>query len=400
MINKKRGRKIKHTRSLYKRKKSASRIALSWVILFVVLGGTGFLGYSIAPPVIDFFKNFGNDDKSSEDVWTPPEVSSSIIDSSSASDSKNDTIIAENIKTYELPVQALLNEQALKTALNTAKSQGFTNVSAPLKIAGGELYFKTTNPTAVTSKAVKGALTAADIARIIKESGLVPVAKMSILNDNLAPRADYLIGYKFEKEESMWLDDYPEKGGKPWISPFSQQAKTYITQLVNEVSAAGFSTIIASDLIFPEFSANDLGYIGAIVKDTNRYKALTSMAQLIKTEADKSKINTQIQISALEAIVGKSEVLVPAELNGIALSFRIDLKSATGKIKTKAGAEIDFTSMSAYDRTKAMIEQCSLVSGNTKFIPSLSITGLSEDDINQAKKAFDDLGYKSYTFVQ
>ena len=58
---------------------------------------------------------------------------------------------------------------------------------------------------AVAANAVKGTLTTADIARIINANGVLPVAQMSVLYDNLAPRANYLIGYKFETARNNFV---------------------------------------------------------------------------------------------------------------------------------------------------------------------------------------------------
>lgn len=399
MAKRKRGRKIKHTKSLYRRKKSLAKKILSVIIIIVIMAGLGFLGYSIAPPIIKFFKGLGKDNKdSSSQVWTPPEVSSSLTDSSETDSSEPDVKV--NAKSYTIPKESLLSEQALKDAITVAKNSGYTEIVAPLKIQGGEVYFNTQNATAVNGKAVKGTLTAADIVRIIKESGLTPVAQMSILNDNLAPRADYHIGYQFENQETMWLDNSPQNGGKPWMSPFSNQAKVYISQLIEEIGNAGFTKLITTDYVFPRFLDSDLNYIGAIVKDLNRNNALTSFAQFVKTEADKFNMQTVVVVSAVEVISGTSSVFIPANLNSITISSQIDLTTLPENITLTDGTVFDLSTLGLYDKVKTITTKVAELSGTTKIIPVLNATGIAENDINEAIRALTDLGYTNYAIMK
>lgn len=399
MARRKRGRKIKHTKSLYRRKKSLARRVLSVVIIIVIMAGLGFLGYSIAPPIIKFFKGLGKENKdSSSQVWTPPEVTSSLTDSSEADNSKPDINI--NAKSYTIPKESLLSEQSLKDAISVAKNNGYTEIVAPLKIQGGEIYFNTQNAIAVNGKAVKGTLTAADIVRIIKESGLTPVAQMSILYDNLAPRADYHIGYQFENEETMWLDNSPQNGGKPWMSPFSEQAKVYISQLIGEVGNAGFTKLITTDYVFPRFLDSDLNYIGAIVKDPNRNNALTSFAQFVKTEAEKYNMQTVLVVSAVEVMSGTSSVLIPDNLKGITISSQIDIVTLPANITLKDGTVVDLSTLGVYDKVKTITTKVAELSGTTKIIPVLNAIGLSENDVNEAIRAITDLGYSNYVIIK
>lgn len=399
MARRKRGRKIKHTKSLYRRKKSLARRVLSVVIIIVIMAGLGFLGYSIAPPIIKFFKGLGKENKdSSSQVWTPPEVTSSLTDSSEADNSKPDINI--NAKSYTIPKESLLSEQSLKDAISVAKNNGYTEIVAPLKIQGGEIYFNTQNAIAMNGKAVKGTLTAADIVRIIKESGLTPVAQMSILYDNLAPRADYHIGYQFENEETMWLDNSPQNGGKPWMSPFSEQAKVYISQLIGEVGNAGFTKLITTDYVFPRFLDSDLNYIGAIVKDPNRNNALTSFAQFVKTEAEKYNMQTVLVVSAVEVMSGTSSVLIPDNLKGITISSQIDIAALPVNITLKDGTVVDLSTLGVYDKVKTITTKVAELSGTTKIIPVLNAIGLSENDVNEAIRAITDLGYSNYVIIK
>ena len=73
----KRGRKIKHTKRLYRKKNSVFKKIISVILVLIIAAAGIFIGKSAAPPIIKFFENLNNPsaDESSE-VWQPPVDSS------------------------------------------------------------------------------------------------------------------------------------------------------------------------------------------------------------------------------------------------------------------------------------------------------------------------------------
>lgn len=393
------GRKIKHTKSLYRRKTSKRKKIISASIFVVAVAALCFLGYSIAPTIINYFRHYNShDNNSSSKPWTPPEISSSMADDSSISDdsSRPEIDAPQSAVSYLLKPENLLSEQALRDAVAKMKGQGYTEIVAPLKVTGGELYFMTTNATATNAKAVKGTLTAPQIVAIIKEAQMIPVAQFSALKDYLVPRADVSTGYVFADTGAQWLDASPANGGKPWMSPFSDTAKTYTNELVDEISKAGFTRIITTDVEFPPFYPTDLDYIGQRVKDATRYKLLTDFAKGIQKTAETNGVQMLIQVPTVESLSGKYEVFNPQDIKQFTVSPSMDLAALPATITLSDGSTLDMSAMGMYDKVKTMLSAVSSVSGTADITPSIKVTGVSQDDVAQALKAFTDLSFGHY----
>ena len=68
------GIKIKRNhKNLYRKRKSTGRKVAEVILLIVIVGGLVFLGYSVAPTVINFLDRQAVESQvESEPVWTPP----------------------------------------------------------------------------------------------------------------------------------------------------------------------------------------------------------------------------------------------------------------------------------------------------------------------------------------
>jgi len=310
MARRKKGVKIKHRKTIYKKRKSKGQKIFTFCLAVFAVVGLVFLGYSIGEPIKEFLNDRQNlITDSSSTVWSPPETTSETT--TAATTDKEDEIPkpnSEELIAYSLPINSTLSEQALTEAVVSAKNSGFSAVVVTLKADGGQIYYLTENETAKSAGAVVGTLTAPAIVKIITDNGMTPVAEINVLKDHIAPKGNSALSYKFENQDTVWYDNDPAQGGKPWLSPFSDATKTYISQISDEIARAGFTKIIASGIVFPPFLQSDLNYIGATVKDANRHIELIAMAQIIKTQANLTQAETDLKIPALDILSGKSEV--------------------------------------------------------------------------------------------
>lgn len=398
MARRKKGVKIKHRKTIYKKRKSKGQKIFTFCLAVFAVVGLVFLGYSIGEPIKEFLNDRQNlITDSSSTVWSPPETTSETT--TAVTTDKEDEISkpnSEELIAYSLPINSTLSEQALTEAVVSAKNSGFSAAVVTLKADGGQIYYLTENETAKSAGAVVGTLTAPAIVKIITDNGMTPVAEINVLKDHIAPKGNSALSYKFENQDTVWYDNDPAQGGKPWLSPFSDATKTYISQISDEIARAGFTKIIASGIVFPPFLQSDLNYIGATVKDANRHIELTAMAQIIKTQANLTQAETDLKIPALDILSGKSEVFVPEELLGIKIVAEINPSQIPDKIILKDTTELNLLNMGVYDKVKAILQKTSDYAGENVLVPSILKTGLSEADYNEVLRALTDLGYKSY----
>jgi len=116
------------------------------------------------------------------------------------------------------------------------------------------------------------------VASTIKTAGLQAVARINCFMDCNAGRI--LKGAKtVTAAGTTWVDDSPSKGGKSWLNPYSEAARTYNLTIASDCAAAGFDAVIADFVQFPVgFSLNLINY-GPDSATVTRMQILTQYMQ-------------------------------------------------------------------------------------------------------------------------
>ncbi|MCM1023896.1 MAG: putative glycoside hydrolase [Prevotella sp.] len=377
--------------------------------MIIILAALVFVGYSVGQPIYKYFSEREDKDLAEETVpWTPPVMPDDTEDAEESvpdetedvSDDENSEERKPDFSACLLPETALASEADLRAALENAKGSGYTAVVAALKAEGGKIYYKTGSQMALTADgAVAGDMYAGQIAAMIRNAGFIPIASVNLLEDhNLY--GEYKTGsYHFEGTTSTWLDDSAANGGKPWLSPFDTDTQSYAAYLSNEVSGAGFEYVIFDGIVFPNFRSSDLNYIGASVKDPNKYKALISIADIAAKAAETNGASVLVTVSAGDIISGKSDLFKPAELTVKTVSaeyFPNELDS-TALIN---GEEVALAELAAYDKAKVVFTEIKRLAGeDITIVPALKQTDFSQADFSDTISAFMDMGFDSYMII-
>ena len=121
--------------------------------------------------------------------------------------------------------------------------------SSPEDSAGNILY---PSQVAAAAGSIEGAsLDPALIASVLKENGLVPVAKLAAFRDPIAARADRNMAIGYTGQAYLWLDNKASAGGNPWLNPYSDGAVRFIGDLIGEVQSMGFDHVLLENVQFP-----------------------------------------------------------------------------------------------------------------------------------------------------
>lgn len=324
-----------HTYSKKRRRKvQPARAILSVGFTFLVAGVIGVVGYSIAKPILEYS---GAPRVTEQAEGTLPAATaaataeiSTEAETLPAVATSTPAVAEESLSEgYQLSAAALENSSTLSTAMQTARNAVPTGklLVIPLKIAGGELCYQTDVALAKSCGAAKGSLQLSEIAEAAKAQGWTPVAQLSLLRDNLLPDADAEAGYMVTSG-GRWLDNTKENGGKAWASPFSDVTVQYLKDITAEVTAAGFSQIWCTDVVFPDFQNSDLTYIGESVQNPERKTALTSLVNTLAQTA--GSVPLWVETSAADAAAGTAEVFDPENLtvSGVVMDLQADAGQA------------------------------------------------------------------------
>jgi len=255
----------------------------------------------------------------------------------------------------------------------------YKSVVLPLKTAGGRICYNSSVDTAHYSGAVVSDTDIKSIVKVCAEKGIAPVAEISTIADNIYPVTYKKSAYQFDDGVTgEWLDNKPEKGGKPWLSPFADQAKSYLSEIVSELSEAGIKKIICTDTAFPAFREKDLGYIGELVQSENRYKGLTDLINLLDKKAGENNGKVMLYVTASEVLNSSAEVFRPEEFGTMPAVIGINSDDLSGQ--------------SAAD----VMKNVSGKSGSMKLVPCIISDGMSESEIESSVNSLEKAGYDYY----
>ena len=171
-------------------------------------------------------------------------------------------------KTAYLNNQTVADPQAFSQALQQAAEQGYDSILFDLKSQDGTVHY-----TIDYNEPVNALVTAEhpidlqQTAQQILDAGLMPVASIYTFHDNIYPLADNSASTYYMDSDVLWVDDAPDKGGKPWIDPFTPSGQDYIRHIIDDAIEAGFQKIILQEVQFPEGYSLDMIDYGAHASD-------------------------------------------------------------------------------------------------------------------------------------
>lgn len=417
MAPKKTNIKIKHSKfNLYNKKKSKARRALKVILTVVVVCGLGVLGYGLGKPILKYFRERGENSSNADSetsallssIMNPEssdgadgEVSSGGSASTSGGGEQPSPQSGE--KVYYLPDNAASSNASLSSALAAAKNSGCSVVAVTLKDTSGFLLYKSSYEKVKDTETVTGTLSAAQIASAISREGFTPAARINTLMDKTGSvyvGGNYLVGDP--NGTAGWHDNRPENGGKPWMSPFKEQSKSYIEYIANELSAAGFKRIICVNTRYPAFHNSDISSFlsGLPLKDSaKRTAALWDIVNSAKTGADKNGAELWVEISGANLIAEKRDctdaelITDKTKLKTVKTIVIYDVKSAANGSNTANTSNTSNTSgassaaaPSDYDTAKDFAAKAKSAMGGAEFGVRLpqSLTGKALEDVTRA----------------
>ena len=394
---KNKGRKIYKTKEKNYYGKSPVGKAFSIGLTVLLIGGIGFLGYSVAEPLINYSNKKG--DKTDSSAIELPDETPTNQDGEplTGGDANNiaPPINTEDYCAYTLSPMDISSPEAIKTALRRVPAdEKIKYIEVPLKASGGNIYYDSTNYFAKQAGAVQSSVKLTDIVNAISSEGYKPVAMMSTFSDSIVPDAFRDMGYYTLDDGSQWIDNALEAGGKPWMTPFSDRAVTYNSDIAAEISSAGFEKVVCSDFIFPTFRESDIEYLGESVISSDRYMVLTSAANLLYDRIMENGANMMLEVSASELLKGNNDIVQPMLLKVNTVILNIDLDTLSYGVYT-ADTVYEFSGTPA-ENVKKMLDLVGEDVDDFNVVVRISGMTLSTQDLLDAKDEIVGCGYSSF----
>lgn len=391
-----------------------------------------FVGYSVAGPIGRYIAS--RPDRTESEPWTPSETDTvsetesvsdisegvqsevtasvseiapvnsdtaqtSAVSSTETGETAPVAVVREGGAAYYLDPDSMADSDSLNAALDELSASGCSAVIFPVKTEGGVFHYATELDFVDTvidgDDPVVSELSASDIVSAAESRGLRPVALVSVLYDNNR-YGDYRDGSYRSVDDDTWLDTSPDKGGKPWLSPFDETAQEYLCDIVTELGNAGFTEVICDDFIFPEFRSSDIDMLGEEVSPySDRYHALTSLAVMMNNAGNEAGTEVMLRITANSIIKGYSELFYPDELEGCRIMIDYS-ENNISRTMVAGNEEVILDDMDMYDKISAVYGEVSSRCGDLPGYPMLDRESMSADDFDEAVKALTAMGYDKY----
>lgn len=392
MKRKDKGRKIYKTKEKNYYDKSPVVKFMSNLLTVLLIGGIGFIGYSVAGPMIDFSQHKGDEPvepSTYEPVETTEASETSDIDTEATSESKTKNEIGYTAAVID--EEDMTSLKTLQAALEAVpKNKGIEYVEIPLKATGGEICYASKVDKAEKAEAVKSSLTLEQITESVKKSGFKPAATVSTFQDNILPVKFPETSYWTVSDNKIWFD----KNGRSWTAPYSQDALDYILEIISEIFSSGFDKIICSDFTYPEFSERDLENLEERLSQSDRFMSLTSAVNLFYDVIISNGASMFIEVSATDILSGNAEILQPMILSADNIILNINLD----ELSRGVSAEHTFYEFKGSSSEKT--DKClGFVSDKlSDFNVSVRISGesLTTEELLNAKEVIADYGYNSF----
>ena len=360
------------------------------ILMVLVVGVLGVVGYSAAGTLIDYLKSEGGESVTTP--WEPPESSTpeeSETSETSDSESADTTVqtVPDGSGAYLLPATALADQRALTGALAQAEKAGSKVIIVPVKDDEGHLLYSSQMASVKGTELVTGTMPAGQITSLIKGKGFTSVkALVPTLLDKLTSAYVDDMCYRFAGDGYNWLDGTPENGGKRWADPFRDGTRTYYTQLVRELTGAGFDEVLLSELKFPEFTTYDQTILDPRSFTATRYTALTRLYTAANSAAS-SKAAVAVNIADVLAGYGKSfkgsaEILSDKSFTGT-VYLTIRLSDFGTSLATSETAKINLPADPAHKVNTLVSRAVGYIGTNVTVVPVIEPVGLSPEALEK-----------------
>ena len=208
----------------------------------------------------------------------------------------------------EVALSALNTEDALRTALSVLSQSGADHAVLTLKDDRGYVYYD--SGVEMAAEAVRAQADIALFVRLCEEYGLAPCARLEVFCDPLTAYARRDAAVHFEREGVLWLDTSAELGGKPWLNPYSADARGYAAALAQELAAAGMTDILFSGVQFPSGYALEFCYYGESAAQLSRTDCLRECVAMLHSAAEQAGANAWFIWPADAALFGADVSMV------------------------------------------------------------------------------------------
>lgn len=315
-----------HPNSLSTHSHSSGGKRVLRVFLILILSAAFiFLGYFLMNFVMQYLQDHREATASATSSQLVSQVSSAAV-STVSSEPPAAPVSPTQIQAALVPENSLQSETALQDWMAAAKADGINMAVMVLKAPDGTLRYDSQLPEARQIRAVDQPIP--DLQAKLQQlqaQGFTVAAQMDCFNDPLAAGRMSGGAIHYNNTSTLWLDNYPDKGGKPHLNPYSPVAREYLLGIAKELTAMGFNQILLRSVQFPEANLTSATFGENTSQSKSEVLAtfVTAMEDAVKTQNAGLilTLNARYYIQNTASPYGDNPMLLSADV--IALDFSL-----------------------------------------------------------------------------
>ncbi len=378
----KQNRKVIRYSARYSKKARAKRFILNFLLTVLIIATVSSLGLIITGYVIEDNKpnNPNSPMESSSDKessFESDQQDDSSLDESSTSNKQPEELQQKLSCAVTMPLDVILSDTKREQFLQNAKEKNFQAVLFEVKNTNGEILYQSDIELAAKCHAISA--NAFDLTAVVDEIhavGLKAAVSFATLQDPKAASVDYKTSYKYADTNYTWLDNSPDRGGKPWMNPYEKSTQQYLVDITTELKQAGCDILIADKMIFPTQYTSKLNQGNSTI---SRQDMLSELAGKMTDAANGCEI---IFCFDAESYYGKNTEQYDGTPGGISglrnVAVRIDPKQLSSIPNFK---EIDLSTYNTENLT-LILDEVKTQHPDAKIVPIFMSSNIA-DEIKQ-----------------
>lgn len=366
--------KVRRFGQIYPSHRSTPSIVLRTVLTVTIVCALGFVGWNAYGPVRDYFT--GALAAAVHRQEAPPV---SVSEPEPEAPPPEPEPPAQPRAAY-LPGFTLSDPVLFDAALARLEDLDCNAVMFDLKDASGTVLYQS------GSELVAGIDAQADnaydleaICGRLTDRGLIPVGRISAFADPVAAVRLEGAGIKYMNTNMTWLDNSQENGGKGWLNPYSEAARSYLSALITEAASLGVKRIVLDQYSFPTGVGLEFANYGENAASIPQAAALAATMTVLEQEASAHDCVLSLYVSGPAALGEQNRYYGDQNPLGLSDTITLGLMPAQfGDGYTTEGFTLETPVQLPYETVNRLLERLSpALSGKevTAMVQGYTATG-------------------------
>lgn len=355
---------VRIQRSKKRINKKQVRQAALYALCFLLIAGLSYFALSLAIQI-----SYKPIDNTAQDIIQSPEY---------------DALLEQGIKAVYVPVSKLGDEPYLKDVIKQLRRKNCNSVVIDFKTKDGKLAYSSLQENAISAKcALYDNDTVRQALAIFKNAHIGVIARVFCFEDSAVATVNPDLAVKYMDTDVNWLDGSDDKGGKPWLNPYSKRVKNYLCAVVKEINSFGINAFMLESLQFPSGENTSGATYPGEKNQSKRNSTLKNLISQIKNSLPENAIVLFSQ-SASDAVSGNDGIYFGSMADMYVFGVAVNTKERP--ISISVDKKTDFVSiLSMYSSVSAQYP-------DKKVIAVIDMSEYSYSYIRSMKKS----GFTNY----